>query len=92
MKKKTEKEMAPGGSGKAQRGNPVLPPQDSAQLLHSIIQGFSIPAFVLGKDHKIIYWNRALERLSNISMKEVVGTRQQWRAFYAEARPAWQTS
>jgi PAS domain-containing protein len=89
MKKKAVKKLAPGGSGKAQNGKSVLPegPHESAHLLHSIIQGFSIPAFVLGNDHKIIYWNRALERLSKIPMKEVVGTKQQWRAFYAEARP-----
>jgi PAS domain S-box-containing protein len=89
MKKKAVKKLAPGKGGKAKKGKSVLPDDlhESAHLLHSIIQGFSIPAFVLGNDHKIIYWNRALERLSKIPMKEVVGTRQQWRAFYAEARP-----
>ena len=56
-------------------------------LLHSIVQGFSIPAFVIGKDHKIIYWNRALEKLSGIPASEVVGTNQHWRAFYASERP-----
>ena len=56
-------------------------------LLHSIVQGFSIPAFVIGNNHKIIYWNRALEKLSGIPASEVVGTNQQWRAFYASERP-----
>jgi PAS domain-containing protein len=61
--------------------------KESKDLLHSIIQGFSIPAFVIGKDHKVLYWNRALEQLSRIPMSEVVGTDQHWRAFYPEARP-----
>ncbi len=89
MKRKTVKKMDAGGSGKASKGKTGSSgePRESAHLLHSIIQGFSIPAFVIGKDHKILYWNRALERLSKIPMSEVVGTNQQWRAFYAEARP-----
>jgi PAS domain S-box-containing protein len=56
-------------------------------LLHNMVQGFSIPTFVIGKDHKIIFWNRALEKLSNITADQIVGTNQQWRAFYAEERP-----
>lgn len=62
-------------------------PREMDYLLHSIVQGFSIPSFVIGKDHKIIYWNKALESLSGISANEVVGTNQQWRAFYANERP-----
>jgi signal transduction histidine kinase len=42
---------------------------------------------VLSKDHKIIYWNRALQALSNIKPSEVLGTDQQWRAFYNSPRP-----
>lgn len=60
---------------------------ESEHLLQSIIQGFSIPAFIIGKDHKVIYWNRALEQLSKIPMHEVVGTNRHWRAFYSEERP-----
>ena len=56
------------------------------QKLISIIHGSPIPTFVLSKDHKIIYWNRALQALSNIKPGEVLGTNQQWRAFYATQR------
>ena len=57
------------------------------QSLQSIIGSSPIPAFIIGKDHIIIYWNKALEELSGIKAKEVVGTGQQWRAFYKTARP-----
>ena len=57
------------------------------QSLKSIIGSSPIPAFIIGKDHLIIYWNKALEELSGIKAKEVVGTGQQWRAFYKTARP-----
>jgi len=56
------------------------------QKLISIIHGSPIPTFVLSKDHKIIYWNRALQALSNIKPGEILGTNQQWRAFYATQR------
>jgi signal transduction histidine kinase len=56
------------------------------QKLISIIHGSPIPTFVLSKDHKIIYWNRALQALSNIRPNEILGTNQQWRAFYATQR------
>ncbi|MEN6422926.1 MAG: PAS domain S-box protein [Smithella sp.] len=55
------------------------------QSLQSIIGSSPIPAFIIGKDHLIIYWNKALEELSGIKAKEVAGTGQQWRAFYKTA-------
>jgi PAS domain S-box-containing protein len=57
------------------------------QSLQSIIGSSPIPAFIIGKDHLIIYWNKALEELSGIKAKKVIGTGQQWRAFYKTARP-----
>jgi signal transduction histidine kinase len=57
------------------------------QKLISIIHGSPIPTFVLSRDHKIIYWNRALQALSNIKPSEILGTNQQWRAFYTTQRP-----
>jgi len=59
----------------------------SEQRLFSVIQGSPIPTFVIGKDHKVIYWNKALEELSRISRAEIVGTSQHWRAFYRQERP-----
>jgi PAS domain S-box-containing protein len=58
------------------------------QSLQSIIGSSPIPAFIIGKDHLIIYWNKALEELSGIKAEEVVGTGQQWRAFYKSERPS----
>jgi signal transduction histidine kinase len=57
------------------------------QKLISIIHGSPIPFFVLSRDHKIIYWNRALQALSNIKPSEILGTNEQWRAFYKTQRP-----
>jgi len=88
MQRKTGKREDAVRSGKAVgKKRSHESPRESEHLLQSIIQGFSIPAFVIGKDHKVLYWNKALEQLSKIPMSEVVGTSNQWRAFYAEPRP-----
>jgi len=51
------------------------------------IGGSPIPTFVIDRHHHLIYWNRALEELSKIAAEEVIGTNQQWRAFYSTQRP-----
>jgi len=61
--------------------------KENEQRLYSIIQGSAIPTFVIRKNHKIIYWNHALEILSGIKADEVLGTNQHWRAFYRIERP-----
>ena len=89
MKINTGKKNDTGGSGRTIKKKLELSDssRESEHLLQSIVQGFSIPAFVIGKDRKVIYWNRALEHLSKIPMSEVIGTNKQWKAFYAEERP-----
>ena len=57
------------------------------QKLISIIHGSPNPTFVISRDHKIMYWNKALQALSKIRARDIVGTNQQWRAFYAAERP-----
>jgi len=56
-------------------------------MLSKIIDGSSIPAFVLNKQHVVTHWNTALESLSAIKRGEIIGTDEQWRAFYPEKRP-----
>ncbi|MDO9033809.1 MAG: PAS domain S-box protein, partial [Methanoregula sp.] len=60
---------------------------DSENKLSTIVRGSPIPQFVIDRDHQVIQWNKALEVYSRISAKEVLGTNQQWRAFYPSERP-----
>jgi PAS domain S-box-containing protein len=60
---------------------------DSQSRLNSILEGSPIPKFVIDKDHKIIYWNKALEELSGIRAEDVIGTQDHWKAFYDKKRP-----
>jgi signal transduction histidine kinase len=62
--------------------------RDSERMLQSVIQGSPIPTFVIGRDHRVLYWNRSLEELSGIRAHEVLGSADHWRAFYRSgARP-----
>ncbi|WAC05098.1 MAG: PAS domain S-box protein [Methanoregula sp.] len=61
--------------------------RDSESRLNSIIQASPIPKFVIDRDHRVIFWNSALEKYSGIKAGELLGTNQQWRAFYLKERP-----
>jgi PAS domain S-box-containing protein len=61
--------------------------REGEQQLQSIVNGSPIPTFVIGKDHKVTHWNKALEEMSRIKSEEIVGTREHWKAFYSEERP-----
>ncbi|HOF06226.1 MAG TPA: PAS domain S-box protein [Syntrophales bacterium] len=60
--------------------------RENERILFSIVNGLSIPTFVIDVHHRIMFWNRALEELSAIKAAEVLGTTQQWRAFYLTPR------
>ena len=61
--------------------------RDSEQKLKAIVYGSPIPQFVIDHDHRIIFWNNALAELTGIKAEEMIGTNNQWRAFYAAERP-----
>ena len=61
--------------------------RESEARLSSILHGSPTLQFVIDKDHKVISWNRAIEDYSGIKAEDIVGTDQQWRAFYPEKRP-----
>ncbi len=52
-----------------------------------LIDNIAIPTFVLNKTGVITHWNKALARLSHLPSASMIGTRGQWRPFYAHARP-----
>jgi PAS domain S-box-containing protein len=48
--------------------------RESERLLSQVVQGNSVPAFVINKEHALLYWNKACEKLTGISASEVIGT------------------
>ncbi|MBE9547290.1 MAG: PAS domain S-box protein, partial [Proteobacteria bacterium] len=61
--------------------------RESEGRLAQVIQGSSIPTFVIDKNHIITHWNKACEKLLGIPASETVGTKKQWVPFYPEKRP-----
>ena len=58
------------------------------KAMSQIILGSTIPTFVIDKDHTVTHWNRAMEKLTGYSTREIVGTRKQWAPFYEKERPS----
>jgi len=59
----------------------------SENLLRSILDGSPIPQFVIGRDHRVVMWNKALEKYSGVRAEEMVGTDGQSVPFYGKKRP-----
>jgi len=57
------------------------------RALSQIIQGNTIPTFVINRDHIVTHWNRACEKLTGYKAEEIVGTNKQWLPFRPEERP-----
>ncbi len=61
--------------------------RDSEAHLAQIVDGSSVATLVIDADHRVTHWNRACEVMTGTLAKDVIGTREQWRAFYASSRP-----
>ncbi len=57
------------------------------RILVQIVDGTTIPTFVINKDHIVTHWNRACEKLTGYTSQEIVGTDKHWLPFRSEKRP-----
>jgi len=58
------------------------------QNTEGILEGLPVPTFVIGRDHRITYWNKACEELTGFSREEVVGTYRHFQPFYSQDQPS----
>ena len=61
--------------------------RESEGKLSQIIQGNSMPTFVIDIDHNITHWNKACENLTGASEGEILGSNKLWSLFYPEEKP-----
>jgi PAS domain S-box-containing protein len=61
--------------------------KESERRLSQIVDGSSIPTFVIDAEHRVTHWNQACANLTGLDAGEMIGRADVWRAFYAEPRP-----
>jgi PAS domain S-box-containing protein len=61
--------------------------RESEDRLKAIVYGSPVPQFVIGINHKVLYWNKALEECVACPAESMIGTDRHWRAFYGTERP-----
>ncbi|MBI4813040.1 MAG: PAS domain-containing protein, partial [Methanobacterium sp.] len=59
----------------------------AADLTFAIIDASPIPQFIINKDHKVIFWNKALEKYTGIMASEILGTDKHRTVLYHKERP-----
>ena len=52
-----------------------------------IIQGSTVPTFVIDSNHIVTHWNGACENLTGYTAEEMVGTDRHWVPFWPAKRP-----
>lgn len=59
----------------------------SDKYLREIIEGVPVAVFVIDRRHQITHWNQACAALTGYSAEQMIGSTEQWRAFYGSERP-----
>jgi PAS domain S-box-containing protein len=57
------------------------------EFTENLLQNSAVPTFVLDSRHRVVIWNRACEELTGIRAADIIGTDDQWKAFYDHKRP-----
>jgi len=60
---------------------------ESQIALSQIIEGSTIPTFVINRDHVVTHWNKAMENLTGTRAATMVGTSRQSTPFWGQERP-----
>lgn len=60
---------------------------DNRNYLAQIVNGSAVATFVIDRYHVVTHWNRACEALTGMPARDMLGSQQQWRAFYDAPRP-----
>jgi signal transduction histidine kinase len=55
-------------------------------LLRQIVDGSPVPTFVINSKHRVLFWNRACEKITGKAAQEMVSTDNHRRVFYGHER------
>ena len=57
------------------------------EFTNNLIQNATVPIFVLDRNHRVLIWNNACERLTGFRTEDMIGTNKQWQPFHSYPRP-----
>lgn len=52
-----------------------------------VFDGNPVATIVIDAAHRVIYWNKACAVMTGVPASEMIGSQDQWRAFYSDPRP-----
>lgn len=59
---------------------------EQKKFAEKLIENSAAATFVLDPQHKIVFWNKACEELTGFTAAAMIGTSNQWQAFYEYER------
>jgi len=71
----------------SERKQSELALQQQKEFTENLIMNSSVPTYVVDADHRVIFWNKAMETLSGLEASQVLGTSNHWKGFYQHQRP-----
>jgi two-component system, NtrC family, sensor kinase len=57
------------------------------EFAENLVLNSSVPTFVLDRQHRVIIWNHACEKLTGILAADVLGSNELWKVFYHSKHP-----
>jgi len=57
------------------------------RAISQVVEGSTIPTFVIDKNHIVTHWNKACEKLTGYPADKIIGTNHHWQPFRSEERP-----
>ena len=61
--------------------------RERERQLSQIVDGNSIPTFVIDAQQRVTHWNKACIKLTGLPAEEMLGRTELWRAFYEAPQP-----
>ncbi len=61
--------------------------QEDRKFAETLIEHSAVATFVLDTDHRVLIWNKACTELTGFPASQMIGTHNQWKAFYDHKRP-----
>ncbi len=74
-------------SGIVEVGLDITERKEMEKDLFRVLENVPVPTFVLDKDHRVRYWNKACEELTGYSKEDIIGTHNHWKPFFSKPRP-----